>query len=144
MTISNAESLCPDPADTERFAESISGRLGPGDVVLLEGPLGAGKTCFVRGLARGLGHRGERVLSPTFQLVREHRGGRLPLYHVDLYRLKGPDEVLPLGLEEVFDGDGVSAVEWPERLGVHAPRGAWRVLITVLDSGVRRVTWSEP
>jgi len=136
--------LCAAPADTEALAAGLASELHPGDVLLLSGPLGAGKTCFTRGLAAGLGLKADAVLSPTFQLVRELRGGRLPLFHIDLYRLSGPAEAARLGLEEYFDGDGVSVVEWPERLGALAPAGAWAVALEPLESGERRVTWTKP
>ena len=93
--------------------ERLAARLGPGDVILLYGELGAGKTAFVRGLARGLGASDSDVSSPTFTLIQEYVG-RVPLYHVDLYRLE-PKEVEDLGLEELVSGDGVVAIEWAER-----------------------------
>jgi tRNA threonylcarbamoyladenosine biosynthesis protein TsaE len=100
--------------DTAAAGERLAGVLEAGDVVLLFGELGAGKTAFVRGLARGLGAPPEDVSSPTFTLVQEYRGGRLPLYHVDLYRLE-PAEIADLGLDELIEGDGVVAIEWADR-----------------------------
>ncbi len=135
---------CPSPEATEALGEKMAKDLGAGDIVLLEGPLGAGKTCFTRGLARGLGADPDAVLSPTFALVREVPGGRLALHHVDLYRLEGPHETASLGLDELFDGDGVSVVEWPERLGPLCPAGAWRVAIRILADGVREVRCQRP
>jgi tRNA threonylcarbamoyladenosine biosynthesis protein TsaE len=144
MTISSLERRCAAPEDTEAFAAEVAEALRAGDVLLLSGPLGAGKTCFTRGLARGLGHPEGAVLSPTFQLVRESADGRLPLYHIDLYRLGNPEEALKLGLEEYFDADGVSAVEWPERLGAAAPRGCWRVSLEPRADGSRLVRVEKP
>lgn len=99
--------------ETSAAGEQLASRLGPGDVVLLYGELGAGKTAFVRGLARGLGAPDTDVSSPTFTIVQEY-AGRVPLYHVDLYRLE-PKEVDDLGLDELISGDGVVAIEWAER-----------------------------
>ena len=94
----------------ERFARPLF----PGAVVLLYGQLGAGKTAFVRGLARGLGAMDEEVSSPTFTIVQEYGGASLTLYHVDLYRLE-PKEVEDLGLDELIEGGGIVAIEWAER-----------------------------
>lgn len=135
--------VCATVADTEACAAALAPRLKGGDVILLQGELGAGKTCFTRGLARALGHP-ETVLSPTFQLLREHRGGLLDLFHIDLYRLSGPAEAAGLGLEEVFDGGGVSVVEWPERLGALAPAGSWHVSLAIQEDGARRVSVQAP
>ena len=144
MSTSAPESRrCPAPEDTQALAAELAPRFKAGDVLLLSGELGAGKTCFTGGLARALGHA-DTVLSPTFQLVREHRGGRLDLFHIDLYRLQGPVEAAGLGLEEYFDADGLSVVEWPERLGPLAPAGAWRLRIEAEDDGARRMHWTAP
>lgn len=99
--------------ETSAVGERLAASLESGDVILLYGDLGAGKTAFVRGIARGLGAPVEEVSSPTFTLVQEYTG-RLTLYHVDLYRLE-PVEVDDLGLEELVSGDGVVAIEWAER-----------------------------
>lgn len=106
-TVTNSEE------ETSAAGERLAAHLQPGDVVLLYGDLGAGKTAFVRGLARGLGASADDVSSPTFTIVQEY-SGRVPLYHVDLYRLE-PKEVDDLGLEELVAGDGVVAIEWAER-----------------------------
>jgi tRNA threonylcarbamoyladenosine biosynthesis protein TsaE len=135
---------CRGARDTENLAASLAPGLRPGDVLLLSGALGAGKTCFTRGLGEGLGLDPATVLSPTFQLVRELRGGRLPLFHVDLYRLSGPPEVGRLGLEEYFDGDGLTVVEWPERLGPLAPSHAWKISLEAMEDGGRRISLERP
>ena len=102
------------PEETRQVAERLARGLGPGDVVLLFGGLGAGKTTFVQGLARGLGVPEDYyVQSPTFALINEYPG-RVPLFHVDLYRLE-PEDVYDLGLEEL-SGQGVVVIEWSERL----------------------------
>ena len=107
--ISNAE------AETRAIAAGLAAGLGPGAVVLLSGDLGAGKTAFVRGLAEGLGIDPGEVTSPTFTLVHEYRGGRLPLVHVDLYRLDTA-ELDEIGMDSELAEAGVVAVEWSERL----------------------------
>lgn len=102
-------------AQTRAMASELAPGFGPGTVLLLSGDLGAGKTAFVKGLAEGLGLNPDEVTSPTFALVHEYRGGRLPLIHVDLYRLERAD-FDDLGLDHDVAAEGVTAVEWPERL----------------------------
>ena len=102
-------------AETARIGRHLADGLVPGSIVLLFGDLGAGKTSLVRGLAEGLGVDPDEVSSPTFTLIREYRGGRLPLLHVDLYRLHDPREIEELGLEELGT-DAATAIEWAERL----------------------------
>ena len=124
--------------ETGDVAARMAVTLAAGDVLLLSGNLGAGKTAFVRGLAAGLGIDPDEVSSPTFALVHEYRGGRLPLYHVDLYRLErtATDD---LGLEEMGAADGVLAVEWPDRL-TNALPGAYHVSLEIVSVTERRVT----
>ena len=101
--------------ETASVGRELASSLAAGSVVLLYGDLGAGKTAFVRGLAEGLGVSRDEVSSPTFTLVQEYRGGRLTLFHVDLYRLNDPREIDDLGLDEIAD-EGVLAIEWAEKL----------------------------
>ena len=107
-------------ADTRRVARELAADLEPGATLLLSGDLGAGKTAFVKGLAEGLGLDPNDVTSPTFTLVHEYRGGRLPLIHVDLYRLATAD-LAEIGLDADLALEGVTAVEWPERMVVAPP-----------------------
>jgi tRNA threonylcarbamoyladenosine biosynthesis protein TsaE len=100
--------------ETSVAGESLGRDLRPGDVVLLYGELGAGKTAFVRGVARGVGANPDEVSSPTFTLIQEYAGAAATLYHVDLYRLE-PAEIDDLGLEDLVAGDGIVAIEWAER-----------------------------
>jgi tRNA threonylcarbamoyladenosine biosynthesis protein TsaE len=121
------------PEETEAMAAGLAHRLVPGDLLLLVGELGAGKTTFVRGLARGMGVRGD-VMSPTFQLVRLYPGDR-PLAHVDLYRIERSGELEELGLIDLLE-DCVVVVEWGDRLGIEE---APRVRIEALDPARRRL-----
>jgi tRNA threonylcarbamoyladenosine biosynthesis protein TsaE len=123
--------------ETAMVARGLAGTLDAGDVLLLSGELGAGKTAFVRGLAEGLGIADGEVSSPTFTLVHEYRGGRLTLYHVDLYRLEraATDD---LGLDEMGVADGVLAIEWPDRL-THPLHGAREVTIDIVDETTRQI-----
>jgi len=124
--------------ETTAVAREFASRLQAGDVVLLSGTLGAGKTAFVRGLAEGLGINPDDVSSPTFTIVHEYRGGRLSLYHADLYRLERT-ATEDIGLEEMGVKDGVLAIEWPDRLNHELP-GARLVMIEILDEDARRIT----
>lgn len=123
--------------ETAAVARALAPGLIAGDVLLLAGTLGAGKTAFVRGLAEGLGLDPDEVSSPTFTLVHEYRGGRLALYHADLYRLDRT-AVDDLGLEEMGVADGVLAIEWPDRL-THALPGARRIEIEIVDESTREI-----
>jgi tRNA threonylcarbamoyladenosine biosynthesis protein TsaE len=121
-------------SEAETFATGfdLAGALTPGDIVLLTGNLGAGKTALARGLAAGLGVDPDDVRSPTFTLVNPYRG-RCPVYHVDLYRIDKTADLDELGLEEILGGDGVAIVEWAERLGPWRPRLC--VAIAIEDLG---------
>jgi tRNA threonylcarbamoyladenosine biosynthesis protein TsaE len=126
--------------ETIAVGRELGRRLAPGDVVLLEGQLGAGKTAFARGIAQGLGCDDGGVSSPTFTIVQEYRG-RWPMQHVDLYRLS-PPEVDDLGLDELGEG-AVLAVEWPDRWR-RRPAGAIQVVIEPLEAGQRRISVTRP
>jgi len=134
-----SEQVTTSEEGTMAVARELASGLAPGAVLLLSGNLGAGKTAFVRGLAVGLGIDPHEVSSPTFTLVHEYRGGRLTLYHVDLYRLEkaAAEEI---GLEELGAADGVLAIEWPDRL-THEWPGARRVTIDILGDDTRRISW---
>ncbi len=125
-------------ADTRAFAARFAATLQPGAVLLLSGDLGAGKTAFVRGLAEGLGIDPADVTSPTFTLVHEYRQGRLPLVHVDLYRLNDAD-LDELGMDADLAEQGVLAIEWAERLSRGLP-GSVRVEIVATGEDVRTIT----
>jgi tRNA threonylcarbamoyladenosine biosynthesis protein TsaE len=128
--------------ETAALGRELAETLSAGDVVLLVGDLGAGKTAFVRGLAEGLGVHRDEVSSPTFTLVQEYRGGRLPLFHVDLYRLDDPREIDDLGLDEIAE-DGVLAIEWAEKLS-RAMAAAVTVRIDHADGDARDLTIQSP
>ena len=107
------EFVTNSPEETEELGERLGRALSPGDVVAFTGDLGAGKTAFTRGLARGLGIT-ERITSPTFTIVNEYLGGRLPLFHFDMYRLGSSEELYEIGWEDYLARGGVCAVEWSE------------------------------
>lgn len=126
------------PEETEALAERLGRALSGGELVGLVGDLGAGKTCFVRGLARGLGIDPDRVQSPSFTMVTEYRGGRIPLTHVDLYRLDAPVDDSGF-LREALYGDGVAAVEWFDRLRDAAHVDAFIVTFAFADADRRTI-----
>jgi len=126
-------------AETRAIASRLASNLKAGDVLLLSGDLGAGKTAFVRGLAEGLAIAADEVTSPTFTLVHEYRGGRLPLIHVDLYRLDRAD-LDEVGLDQDLAGSGVTAVEWSERL-TRPISNALTIKITDLGGDRREITF---
>lgn len=122
-------------AGTRRAGERLGGTLRAGDTVLLHGDLGMGKTVFVRGVAAALGVPEGEIRSPTFTLVNPHQG-RLPLYHVDLYRIEKPEDLDELGLEEIIGGDGIALIEWGERAGPYRPAAG--IEVTIVDGGGNR------
>lgn len=128
------ETLTRSEAETEALAAELAAAFRGGEVVLLSGELGAGKTVFVRGLARGVGADPEEVASPTFVLLTRYPG-RLTLHHADLYRLAGGGDDLELGLEELPGPRAVLAIEWAERLSVHPWDPALAVRVTLEHAG---------
>jgi tRNA threonylcarbamoyladenosine biosynthesis protein TsaE len=142
-------SISHSPAETEALGERWGREARSGWVIALSGDLGAGKTQLVKGLARGLGIAA-RVHSPTFTLVNIYAGGRLPLFHLDLYRLETREQILGSGLEEYLSPVGVTVVEWAERWfrdesGVRAKLpGLFRVRIETLGETERRITYEHP
>ena len=107
------EFITHSPEETEKIGEALAKSLQPGTILAYRGDLGAGKTAFTRGLARGLGCK-ETVTSPTYTIVNEYLGGRLPLFHFDMYRLASSDDLWDIGWEDYLDREGVCAVEWSE------------------------------
>ena len=125
--------------ETLELGRATARGLSGGELVLLEGDLGLGKTVFARGIAVGLGIPAEDVSSPSFTLVQEYRGGRLEMYHVDLYRLSSAEEIATLGLEEILDSEAVVVVEWGEKLPPHQRRDAIVVRFHDVGEGSRRI-----
>ena len=123
--------------ETREAGERLARTLGPGDVVALAGELGAGKTCFVQGLARGLG-ASTWPTSPTFILVNEYRAD-LPIHHVDAYRVAGPAEMVDVGLLELIDGDGVTVIEWADKVAALLPERTIHVSIDGLGDQPRTI-----
>jgi len=128
---------CSNPGETLVLGEKLGRLLQPGDVILLTGDLGAGKTWFAKGVAKGL-EVAEHVSSPTFTIINEYQG-RLPFYHLDVYRLSDPDEAYDLGLEEYFYGQGVTLVEWPQRIEEFLPEEFLAVIIRVIGEEQREL-----
>jgi tRNA threonylcarbamoyladenosine biosynthesis protein TsaE len=127
----------PDEATTRAIGAAVAGVLGPGDVVGLNGDLGAGKTRLVQGAAEALGAEGP-VLSPTFMLVREYDGDP-PVHHVDAYRLSGPQELEDLGLEDVLSADAVVFIEWADRVAAALPESWLELVLHIGEDDDREV-----
>ena len=124
----------------EAFGRGVGQDLRGGEVFALIGGLGAGKTHFTKGLASGLGHAGE-VTSPTFGLVHEYRGGRIPLLHLDFYRLKAAEELVELGWDDLLEEGGVVVAEWADRFPEMLPPETRWIKLDVLDESRRKVTF---
>ncbi|MBL9074377.1 tRNA (adenosine(37)-N6)-threonylcarbamoyltransferase complex ATPase subunit type 1 TsaE [Tabrizicola sp.] len=128
----------PDADATEALGRRLAGLARPGDVILLEGPIGAGKSCLARAFIRARLGRAEEVPSPTFTLVQVYEAEGVEIWHADLYRLTHPDEVWELGLDDAFQS-AICLVEWPDRLGAHAPPEALRIRLDAAGEGRRAV-----
>jgi tRNA threonylcarbamoyladenosine biosynthesis protein TsaE len=125
------------PSETIALGKKFAEDLGPGTVVCLKGPLGAGKTHFVKGMAQAFGIDRQEVHSPTFTLIHEYVGD-LPLYHFDCYRMESPEEALEIGAEEYFYSDGICVIEWPERIASLIPPEAIWISIEAPDKKTRK------
>ena len=132
------EFLTNSPEETEKLGEKLAKQLKPGTVLAYRGDLGAGKTAFTRGLARGLGIT-EPVTSPTYTIVNEYLGGRMPLFHFDMYRLSSADDLFDIGWEDYLERGGVCAVEWSENVP-EAMEGAVEVSIEKTGEDSRKIT----
>ena len=131
------EFITRSPEETEALGAALAQLLLPGDIVAYRGDLGAGKTAFTRGLAKGLGC-GEPVTSPTYTIVNEYLSGRLPLFHFDMYRLASAEDLWSIGWEDYLDRGGICAVEWSENVE-EALEGAVQVSIEALGADTRRI-----
>ena len=132
------EFITTSPEETEKVGQALGKHLKPGAVLAYEGDLGAGKTAFTRGLARGLGAE-DTVTSPTYTIVNEYLSGRLPLFHFDMYRLGSSDELWDIGWEDYLERGGVCAVEWSENVA-DAMEDAIRVTIEKTGEDSRKIT----
>jgi tRNA threonylcarbamoyladenosine biosynthesis protein TsaE len=136
---SSLQLLSDSEEATSRLGDLLAAVLQPGSIVALQGDLGAGKTRLVKAIAAGLGVPPEGVNSPTFTLIHEY-AGRIPLRHCDTYRLKDPDELLDLGLDDLLDTDGIALIEWADRVLHLLPRDLLRIEIQILSPTTRQLT----
>jgi tRNA threonylcarbamoyladenosine biosynthesis protein TsaE len=125
-------------AETRELGSRLAEKLKAGDVILLEGELGAGKSELARGVAKGLGVQ-ETVTSPSFTILNVYESGRIPLYHFDWYRLESEEELYELGMDEYLGGDGIALVEWPGRCPEAVPEDCLRIRITAEGESTRRI-----
>ncbi len=130
--------LSHSAAETRALGERMAEGLRAGDVVVLQGELGAGKSELARGIARGLGVA-ETVTSPSFTILNVYESGRCPLYHFDWYRLESAEELYEMGMDEYLGGDGIAVVEWAERCPEAVPADAMRVRFEVLGDEIRQI-----
>ncbi len=126
------------PAETEAIGQQVAENIGVGSVLALKGELGSGKTLFVKGVVAGLGSSAD-VTSPTFTIVHEYRGGRLPVYHFDLFRIEDPQALARLGLDDYFFGDGISVIEWADRFPEFVPEQARWIFFEIKSETQRAI-----
>ena len=124
--------------ETVDLGEKIGSLLKSGDVIAMTGTLAAGKTTITKGIAKALGIT-DVITSPTFCLISEYEGTKMPLYHMDVYRLDGPEDFINLGVEDMLDGDGVCIVEWSEKVSSELPKRTIKIEITPLEDGSRQI-----
>lgn len=132
--------ISTSPEETRAIAKEIARGLAPGSVLILTGDLGAGKTEFVKGLAKGLGID-DPVTSPTFTLVHEYRGAQVTLYHLDLYRLNSEKELDEIGFDDCLSAGGICAVEWGNKYPARLPKGCLEIRLTIGENNERMVVW---
>lgn len=132
--------ISSSPAETEQIAAEFAKTLRGGEVLAFRGGLGMGKTCFTRGLAAGLGIDPAEVSSPTFALVNEYRGGRLPLWHFDMYRVESFDALYSTGFFDYLEQDGVLYIEWSENIEGALPAGVITLTLERVDDDTRQLT----
>ena len=130
--------VCSSEEETRALGRELAEGIAADTTLSLEGPLGAGKTCFVKGLAEGFGLDPAGVSSPSFTLVHEYPGGRLPFVHFDFYRLNSERELAGLGYEEYFQSPGIRAIEWGDKFPGALPAGTWRIGFSI-EAGSRRI-----
>ena len=130
--------------ETSALGERAARLLRPGTVVGLTGPLGSGKTQFVKGICTGLGHGPLTVTSPTFTIIHEYVGGDVPVYHIDAYRIRDADEIVRLGGEDYLSGDGICLIEWAERVGVVLPEDTVWLKFESMGKNERRISLYKP
>lgn len=130
------------PAGTRELGKRLSAELRPGDVLMMYGDLGAGKSELTRGIAEGLGVT-ETVTSPSFTILNVYDSGSVPLYHFDWYRLESAEELYEMGMDEYLGGDGIAAVEWPTQCPDAIPEDHLRIEITPVDEETREIRWKS-
>ena len=135
MEYKNENYKSESPEETQALGEKLGKTLTQGDVIALIGDLGTGKTCLTQGIARGIGTAPDEVVSsPSYILINEYNG-KVPIYHIDLYRLENSEEIAELGLSEYMEGDGICIIEWAERMADALPDTCIKIHITLADAG---------